>query len=83
TDHRQCPSTERWIALLGGKPPAHWLPRSQWHLCWLLHDPNDAGHRRALDETLGEGLADAELPRIAAHLRELFPELDASTPGMP
>ncbi|MCP4657867.1 MAG: hypothetical protein GY856_20865 [bacterium] len=79
----QWPATERWIALVGGKPPAPWLPRSQWHLCWLLHDPDDADHRRALDEALGEGLGDAERPQIAAHLRELFPALDASTPEMP
>ncbi len=70
----QWPATERWIALLGGAPPSHWLPRSQWHLCWLLHDPDDAGHRQALDDALREGLADDERPQIAAHLRSLFPE---------
>jgi len=69
----QWPATERWIALLGGEPPAHWLPRSQWHLCWLLHDPDDAGHRQALDDALREGLADDERPQIAEHLRSLFP----------
>ncbi len=73
TTTRQWPATERWIALLAGTPPDDWLPRSQWHLCWLLHDPEDAGHRRALDEALCEGLGDEGRPGLAAELQKLFP----------
>lgn len=72
----QWPATERWIALLGGDPPDDWLPRSQWHLCWLLHDPEDAVHRRGLDEALDEWLGDAERPGVAEELRKLIPKSD-------
>ncbi len=69
----QWPVTERWRTLLGGDPPAHWLPRSQWHLCWLLYDDGDEAHRRGLDTALDEGLGDGERPGAAAALRELLP----------
>jgi hypothetical protein len=46
-------------------PPAHWLPRAQWHLCWLLHDNQDAEHQRAFNEALREGLADTDIGRHA------------------
>lgn len=69
----QWPATERWIAEVGGEAPEHWLSRSQWHLCCLLHDPEDEDHRRGLDEALRAGLGDEERPGIAALLRELFP----------
>jgi hypothetical protein len=52
-------------------PPTHWLARSQWHLCWLVHDPEDARHREALLASLDEGESDEERPGIAAALREL------------
>ena len=67
----QWPATERWIALLG-EEPEHWLPRSQWHLCYLLHDPDDDAHRRALDAAVDEGLKDAEQPWVAEELRKLI-----------
>jgi predicted MPP superfamily phosphohydrolase len=70
----QWPGTERWRQLLGGEPPEHWLPRSQWHLCWLLHDDADAVHRRGLDEALREGMRDAARPGVAVALRELIAE---------
>ncbi|MCP4655217.1 MAG: NACHT domain-containing protein [bacterium] len=69
----QWPATERWIAEVGGEAPEHWLPRSQWHLCWLLHDLEDEDHRYGLDEALRSGLEDEERPEIAVMLRELFP----------
>ncbi len=76
----QWPWTDPWRELLGGDPPAHWLPRSQWHLCWLLYASElpegtaEAGvHRRGLDEALVEGLDDAERPGVAKALRELLP----------
>ncbi|HEX4953489.1 MAG TPA: metallophosphoesterase [Thermoanaerobaculia bacterium] len=68
----QWPATERWIQLLSGPPPANWLPRSQWHLCWLLHDNTNAQHRKALDDALAEGLA-SDQPYVAEALREIFP----------
>ncbi len=68
----QWPSTERWIALLNAEPPEHWLPRSQWHLCWLLHDRENEDHREALDEALEEGLADEDRPGVAASLQAVL-----------
>lgn len=73
----QWPATDRWIALLKADPPTHWMPRAQWHLCWLLHDPDDPHHRQALDTALEEGLADPDRPGLAEALREIFP------PGQP
>jgi len=47
-------------------PPEHWLPRAQWHLCWLLHDPTDANnHQRPFNDALREGLTDADPGRQA------------------
>ncbi len=68
----QWPATEQWSAILRGRPPAHWLPRSQWHLCWLLHDPEDRDHRTGLAEALAEGSADALHAGVAAGLQRLF-----------
>ncbi len=68
----QWPATECWVNLTATDPPRHWLPRSQWHLCWLLHDPGDAGHRQAFVAALDEGRSDTERPGVAATLRELF-----------
>jgi len=67
----QWPWTERWRGLLGGSPPAHWLPRSQWHLSWLLHDPDNDLYRRGLDKALEEGLGDAERLQVAEALQSL------------
>lgn len=69
----QWPATDRWIALLKADPPTHWMPRTQWHLCWLLHDPDDPHHRQALDTALEEGLADPDRPGLAEAMCELFP----------
>ena len=68
----QWPATKRWIALLGGEPPEHWLPRSQSHLCWRLYDPEDETHRRGLAENLDEGLRDEERPGVAVELLKLL-----------
>ena len=68
----QWPATERWCGLLGGDPPSHWLPRSQWHLCWLLYDSNDDAHRSGLMAALDEGLVDEERPLAAAAMKEMI-----------
>ncbi len=68
----QWPATECWVDLFQAEPPEHWLPRSLWHLCWLLHDPEDDGHRQAFDAALDEGAGDAERPGVAEALRRLF-----------
>lgn len=67
------PDSPRWRDLLGGQPPAHWLPRAHWHLCWLTFDPAAAAHRHALDLALDAGLADPELREVAVHLRSFIP----------
>ncbi len=64
------PGTERWKQRLGGSPPAHWLPRTQWHLCWLLYEPESTEHRAAFDAAIEEGRGDAELPGVAEALVE-------------
>ena len=72
----QWPATEHWIRLLSAEPPNHWLLRSQWHLCWLLHNRADSDHRRALEEALEEGLTDEGRPGVAASLRSTLLGLD-------
>jgi hypothetical protein len=69
----QWPATPRWIEIIDAAPPAHWLPRSQYHLCWLLYDPENETHHRALQQALGEGLEDQARPTIAERLGALFP----------
>lgn len=66
------PETERWRALFGERPPAHWLPRAHWHLCWLSYDPGLTDHLQGLDEALEEGEADTALPGYAAAFREIL-----------
>ena len=66
------PETERWRALFGERPPAHWLPRAHWHLCWLSYDPGLTDHLQGLDEALEEGEADTALPGYAAPFREVL-----------
>ena len=66
------PETERWRALFGERPPAHWLPRAHWHLCWLSYDPGLTDHLQGLDEALEEGEADTALPEYAAQFREIL-----------
>lgn len=56
------PGTPRWTALLGGPPPAHWLARAHWHLCWLVYEPEDAAHLQGYRDALAEGRLDDELP---------------------
>jgi hypothetical protein len=63
------PATPRWRVLLAGTPPAHWWPRVQWLLVWLLHAPDNRERRTALDAALSEGAADATLGRLARDLR--------------
>jgi hypothetical protein len=65
TTTHEWPATERWIALMKAGPPEHWLPRAQWHLCWLLHDPTDVNHQRPFNAALREGLTDADPGRKA------------------
>jgi hypothetical protein len=68
----QWPATERWIGVLSGSPPADWLARSQWHLCWLLEDSEAADHRRGLRAALAEGLSEAGSSDLASELSSLF-----------
>ena len=68
----QWPATPRWRALLGGEPPAHWLPRSQWHGCWLLFDNENAEHRQGLRAALDEGRQDPEWGPEAEELGRLM-----------
>jgi hypothetical protein len=56
---------DRTLDLHHESRPAHWLPRAQWHLCWLLQDNQDAEHQRAFNEALREGLADTDIGRHA------------------
>lgn len=64
------PGTERWASLLSGAPPRHWLARAHWHLCWLIHDPNNAAHRDGYREALAAGRNDPELPGYADEMPE-------------
>jgi hypothetical protein len=66
----QWPGSERWLGLISGKPPAHWLPKLHWHLCWLTHDPEDADHLSGLRTALEEGLADTTYPGAARAMQE-------------
>lgn len=65
TTTHEWPATERWIELMEAGPPTHWLPRGQWHLCWLLHDPSDVEHQLPFNSALREGLADTDPGRQA------------------
>ena len=60
------PGTPRWIALLEGEPPAHWLPRAHWHLCWLLYQPDAASHQEGFNAALRKGLAETDVSLRAA-----------------
>lgn len=60
------PGTPRWIALLEGEPPAHWLPRTHWHLCWLLFQPDATSHQEGFNAALREGLAETDVSLRAA-----------------
>lgn len=60
------PGTPRWIALLKGKPPAHWLPRAHWHLCWLLYQPDATSYQEGFNAALREGLAETDVSLRAA-----------------
>lgn len=70
TTTHEWPGTKRWKHLLAGPPPPHWLPRTQWHLCWLLHDPKSAAHRVAFNAAIEEGRTDPELPGVTEALVE-------------
>jgi hypothetical protein len=74
------PDSSRWRELLGGPPPLHWLPRVQWHLCWLTADPESVAHLTGLDEALEAGHADPELREVAVALRS-FVARQAHEPG--
>lgn len=71
TTTHQWPATDAWIARFE-REPEHWSPRAQWHLCWLLADPDDAVHREGLAEALREGWDDAARPGMAREMWELF-----------
>jgi hypothetical protein len=75
------PETERWRALFDERPPAHWLPRAHWHLCWLSYDPGLTDHLQGLDEALEEGEADTALPGYAAQFREVLARPGESNGG--
>lgn len=67
----QWPGTDDWIETMKHEPE-HWLPRSQWHLCWLTYDPDDVPHRQALEDALKDGDRDPELPGFAMKMREIL-----------
>ena len=67
----QWPYTAQWSAAMAA-PPTHWLPRAQWHLCYLLATPNDSEHKRALFAAVDEGLEDTAWPEYAATLARLI-----------
>ncbi|WP_428267495.1 NACHT domain-containing protein [Haliangium sp.] len=56
------PDTDRWRALLSGPAPTHWLPRAHWHLCWLLHTPEQDEHLRGYADALALGRGDQAYP---------------------
>jgi predicted phosphodiesterase len=66
----QWPGSERWLGLLRGEPPEHWLPKLHWHLCWLTHDPEATDHLSGLNVALEEGLADDTYPGAARAMQE-------------
>jgi hypothetical protein len=63
------PDSARWHSILAGSPPAHWLPRSQWHFCWWLYQPENVEYRGGFHEALEEGMSDSEHPGLAAAIR--------------
>lgn len=54
------PRSDRWQRVHLGDPPMHWWPRLHWHMCWLVHDPEDSAHRAEVRFALDEGLVDAD-----------------------
>jgi len=57
TTTHEWPATERWTALMKAGPPAHWLPRAQWHLRIkpaLTDNPHRDGVAQAEEFTLEE-----------------------------
>lgn len=66
------PATDRWKALMDAGPPADWLARVHWHLCYLLHDRLDSVHRAGLCQALAAGAADGSRPGGAAAIRILL-----------
>ena len=72
TTTRRWPTSPRWRALAGGASPRHWLPRSQWHLAWLLHEPSSAVHREGLRLALSEGRSHGDHPGAAEALERIF-----------
>ncbi len=72
TTTHQWPATDTWIEQVSQRPD-HWFPRSQWHLCYLLHNPDDPEHQEGYRQALAEGESDKERPGLAGILRELVP----------
>ena len=68
----QWPATASWSTVLGQRP-AHWLPRALFHLCWLLYEAKDEGHRKSLVRALLEGSSDAQRPGVAEKLMAVCP----------
>lgn len=63
------PDSNLWRSILGGPPPDHWLPRSQWYFCWWLYQPESDEFRGAFYQALEEGMSDPEHPGLAAAIR--------------
>lgn len=66
------PGTPRWVEIIESGPPKHWLPRSQWHACFLVEDPKSEEHWKGLRAAIEEGLADEKRPGVAKALAEML-----------
>ena len=73
---RLWPHSERFRELMAAPAPDHWLPRSQWHLCWLLHDAQDPHHSKGYAEAIEVGRKDGELPGYAAAMAQYVVPVD-------
>jgi predicted MPP superfamily phosphohydrolase len=76
TTTHQWPATDRWVSYFETEAPTHWLPRSQWHLCWLTYDAAAEAHQQGLAEALREGLGDATRPGVASTWQQVLGVLD-------
>jgi predicted MPP superfamily phosphohydrolase len=65
------PETPLWRKLLGGDPPAHWLPRYFFALCWNIGEPEDVKWLEMAHACLDAGQDETgDFEGLAAALRE-------------